>query len=157
MLTIIQENSSVLCEQQSKFIYFMNNRTIITHNGGDWRLLFCIPLARCSWSKIGCKSLHNWLHIRHTVSIGYAGQQLVPSAHFSRLLVIASGLAIFSVSGKDKNCLCKVAFFLCKEVYWQSHSLQQKASQTSQTSSPDHIMACFLYFLQHFKEWITSS
>ena len=100
-----------LCEQQSKFIYFMNNRTTITHDGTDWRLLLCIPLARCPWSKIGCKSLHNWLYFRHTVSFGYPGQKLAPSAHFCRLLLIASGLAIFSVSGKEKNCLCKVASF----------------------------------------------
>lgn len=42
-----------------------------------------------------------------------------------------------------------IILFLCGEVYWQSHSLQQKASQTSQTSSPDHIMSCSLYFLLH--------
>ena len=87
----------------------MKNRTTITHDGTDWRLLLCVPLARCPWSKIGCESLHNWLYFRHTVSFGYPGQKLAPSAHFCRLLVIASGLAIFSVSGKDKNCLCKVA------------------------------------------------
>lgn len=105
-----------LCEQQSKFIYFMNNRTIITHDGADWRLLLCVPLARCPWSKIGCKSLHNWLYFGHSVSTEY-DPTTVPICSFLQTLGHCQWLGHFLCYWQRQQLFMQSCLFLCKEVW----------------------------------------